>query len=275
MASFAATLEDLARGLQFGMAKAAIQIASTAAAVTFTDAGDLVGLTAHGFAVGDVVVFPTIVTTTGATVNTPYFVKTVPDANSFTVSATSGGSTLALTTNGTGTVIRARELRLRMANAATSNPDVKTTNYEGDNIIVKNYNLQSLSFELDTDAFPEGAHAAIYGLTAVTANLPDSYTNAYALYGTAAEQTGQTIGFWFETNETYTDASGVQSSKTVRYWCPVCTLTPTKAAEAKTSDKPGQFKYAVSVTDFAPTKDVRGVALPAGLTGAPVIRMTK
>lgn len=273
MASFAASLEDLARGLQFGMSKAAIQTASTAHAVTFTDSGDLVGLTAHGFSVGDVIVFPTITTTTGATVNTRYFVKTVPDANTFTISATSGGSTVTLTTDGTGTVIKAREVRLRMANQATNSPDVKTTNFEGDNTIIKAYNLQSISFDLEMDAFPEGAHAAIFGLSPVSSNLPDSYTNAYGLYGTSAEQTGKSIGFWFETAETYTDAAGLQSSKTVRYWMPLCTLTPTKTAEAKTSDKPGAFKYSVSVTDFAPTVDVSGVALP--VTGAPVIRMTK
>lgn len=273
MASFAASLEDLARGLQNGMSKAAVQIASTAVACTFTDSGDLVGVTSHGFAVNDVVSFPTVVTTTGLTVNTRYYVKTVPDANSFTVSDTVGGSTVALTTNGSGTVRKARELRLRMANAAAGTTDVKTINHEGDNTIIKSYNLQSISFDLDTDAFPEGAHAAIYGLSAVTSNLPDNYTNALGLYGTSGEQTGKTVGFWFETAETYTDSSGLQSTKTVRYWCPVCTLTPTKPAEAKTSDKPGAFRYSVSVTDFAPTVDVLGVALP--VTGAPVIRMTK
>src|SRR5436305_1236486 len=115
MSSFAASLEDLARGLALGLSKAAVQLASTAVACTFTDAGDLVGLTAHGFSVGDVVVFPSKVTTTGLTINTRYFVKTVPDANSFTISATSGGSTVALTTDGTGTVLKAREVRLRMA----------------------------------------------------------------------------------------------------------------------------------------------------------------
>ncbi len=273
MASFAASLEDLARGLQLGLSKAAIQVASTAAAVTFTDAGDLVGRTAHGFAVGDVLVFPTVVTTTGLTANTRVFVKTVPSADTLTLSATSGGSTLTLTTDGTGTVRRARELRLRMANQATNSPDIKTISWEGDNTIVKGTTLQSISFDLELDAFPEGAHAAIYGLSATSSNLPDSFTNAYGLYGTAAEQTGQTIGFWFETAETYTDSSGVTSSKVVRYWAPVATLTPTKTSEAKTADKPTAYKYTISVTDFAPTVDVAGVTLP--VTGAPIIRMTK
>lgn len=273
MAGFAATLEDLARALQQGMSKAAIQFATTARAVTFTDAGDLVGLTAHGFAVGDTVVFPTITTTTGATINTTYYVKTVPDANSFTLSATSGGSTLALTTDGTGTVREAREVRVRMANTAEGSPEVKTINYEGDNVIIPVRVMQSISFDLDSDAIPIGAHVALFELTEVTASLPDSYTSAYGLFGTAGEQTGKTIGFWFETQETYWDNSGVQSTKTVRYWMPSCTLAPNRSPGGKTADKPTAWRYSVSVTDFAPTVDVAGRALP--VTGAPVIRMTK
>ena len=273
MAGFAATLEDLARGLQSGLAKAGIQWAETTHAVTFTDSGDLVGLTAHGFSVGDEVVFPTIVTTTGLTANQTYYVKTVPSADTFTISATSGGSTQTFTTDGTGTVLRVREARLRYANQAGGNTDVKTINYEGDNVIVPNRIMQSITFDLDSDAIPIGLHTALFGLAEVVSNLPDSYTSAYGLFGTAGEQTGKTIGFWFETQWTYTNSSGVQSTKTVRYWMPVCTLTPNKPPEAKTSDKPGAWRYSVSVTDFAPTVDVAGRTLP--VTGAPVIVMTK
>lgn len=273
MAGFAAALEDLARGIQQGLSKAAIQWATTAQAVTFTDSGDLVGLTAHGLAVGQEVVFPTITTTTGISTGTTYFVKTVPDANSFTMSATSGGSTQTFTTDGTGTMVHPREARVRMANQAGGNPEIKTINYEGDNIIIPSRIMQSISFDLDADAIPIGLHVALFQLSETTLNLPDSYTSAYGLFGTAAEQTGKSIGFWFETQETYTDSSGVQSTKTVRYWCPVCTLTPNRAPEAKTADKPTAWRYSVTVTDFAPTVDVAGRALP--VTGAPVIRLTK
>jgi len=75
----------------------------SAVAVTFTDVGDLVGLVAHGFAANQRVVFNTVVTTTGVSVNTVYFVVN-PTADAFQVAATVAGSALALTTNGTGTV---------------------------------------------------------------------------------------------------------------------------------------------------------------------------
>lgn len=273
MAGFAASLEDLRRALQLGMSKAAIQWADTARAVTFTDSGDLVGLTAHGYSVGDVVVFPSKVGTTGFTINTTYYIKTVPDANSFTFAATPGGSTVALTTDGTGTVIRAREAQVRVPNQAGGNTDVKTVNYEGGNQIIPVKIMQSISFDLDSDAIPLGLHVALFGLSEVTANLPDSYTSAYGLYGTAAEQTGKSVGFWFETGWTNTDAAGLQSSQTARIWTPNALLTPNRPPEAKTADKPTAWRYSVSVTDFAPLVDVAGRALP--VTGAPVIIMTK
>jgi len=74
-----------------------------APSVTFTDAGDLVTTpTAHGLAVGDSVKVASVTTTTGITANTTYYVKSVPSATTFTLSATSGGSTLALTSDGSG-----------------------------------------------------------------------------------------------------------------------------------------------------------------------------
>jgi len=76
---------------------------TTAIAVTMTDVGDTVNLTAHGLSNGDEVSFATIVTTTGIVINTIYFVVGAT-ANTFQVSLTSGGAAIALTTNGSGTV---------------------------------------------------------------------------------------------------------------------------------------------------------------------------
>ena len=74
-------------------------------AVTFTDAGDLVTLTAHGLVIGDPVGFTVITSTTGISTNTTYYVQSVPSADTFTLSATRGGSLLPLTTNGSGTLV--------------------------------------------------------------------------------------------------------------------------------------------------------------------------
>lgn len=73
------------------------------AAVTFTDTGDLVTLANHGLSNGDVVSFATVVTTTGVTASTSYFVISAT-TNTFQISTTSGGSAVAMTTDGTGTI---------------------------------------------------------------------------------------------------------------------------------------------------------------------------
>ena len=76
---------------------------TTAIAVTLTDAGDTVNLTAHGLANGDEVSFATIVTTTGIVINKIYFVVNQA-ANTFQVALTAGGAAIALTTDGSGTL---------------------------------------------------------------------------------------------------------------------------------------------------------------------------
>lgn len=75
------------------------------ASVTFTDTGDTVGLTGNQFQNGDAVYFSAITSTTGISTNTIYYVVNRAAAT-FQVSATYGGTALALTTNGTGTVVR-------------------------------------------------------------------------------------------------------------------------------------------------------------------------
>jgi hypothetical protein len=77
---------------------------SDAVAVTFTDGGDLVSRTAHGLANGTEVSFAAIVTTTGVAVYTRYYVVSQATDN-FQVSLTLGGSPIALTTDGSGTLL--------------------------------------------------------------------------------------------------------------------------------------------------------------------------
>jgi surface protein len=73
---------------------------TTARAVTFTDAGDLVNLASHGLSNGDEVSFATIVTTTGIVTNRIYYVVNAA-AGTFQVAATLGGPALPITTTGT------------------------------------------------------------------------------------------------------------------------------------------------------------------------------
>lgn len=79
-------------------------LAGTNKPVTFTDSTDTVGLTAHGFANGTPISFASIVTTTGITENTTYYVVNAT-TNDFQVAATVGGFALPLTSDGTGTIL--------------------------------------------------------------------------------------------------------------------------------------------------------------------------
>lgn len=72
--------------------------------VTFTDSTDKVGLTAQPYSNSDVVRFYNIASTTGITDATPYYVVNA-GTNDFQVALTPGGSALALTTDGTGTML--------------------------------------------------------------------------------------------------------------------------------------------------------------------------
>jgi len=66
----------------------------TASTALFTSATD------HTLAVGDRVILGAITSTTGVTAGTVYYVRTVPTSKTLTLSATSGGAALTLTTDG-------------------------------------------------------------------------------------------------------------------------------------------------------------------------------
>lgn len=71
--------------------------------VTFTASTDLVTFSsAHGLVVNDQIQFSDVTTVVGVLAKTTYYVKTVPSSTTLTLSATLGGSTLDITTDGTG-----------------------------------------------------------------------------------------------------------------------------------------------------------------------------
>lgn len=76
---------------------------SSAIAVSFHDTGDTVTLNSHGLQNGTVVSFATVVTTTGISTSTNYYVIGAT-TNTFQVSSTFGGTALTLTNDGSGTM---------------------------------------------------------------------------------------------------------------------------------------------------------------------------
>ena len=74
------------------------------APITFTDTGDLVNRTAHDYDNGDKVQFYNIINTTGIVTGQTYYVINKTD-NNFQISETLDGSALALTTDGSATLL--------------------------------------------------------------------------------------------------------------------------------------------------------------------------
>jgi TP901-1 family phage major tail protein len=104
---------------------------ATGAAVTFTDTGDLVTLNNHGLIAGQIVRFATVVTTTGISANTTYYVV-APTANTFQVAAIEGGVALALTSDGTGTMNEAFQTiaGLRTTSLSINSEEIDITNQD-------------------------------------------------------------------------------------------------------------------------------------------------
>lgn len=80
------------------------QLNPTTQAVTFQDTGDTVTLNSHGLSNGTPVSFTSITSTTEITANTVYYVIGAT-TNTFQLASTVGGSALALTTNGSGSML--------------------------------------------------------------------------------------------------------------------------------------------------------------------------
>lgn len=98
----------------------AAALANTDAPVTLTDVGDLIGRTAHGYTNGMAVQFYNIVTTTGLAAGQTYYVINAT-ANDFQVSATVGGSAVALTNNGSATLLQYKQTLITVTPQAGQN----------------------------------------------------------------------------------------------------------------------------------------------------------
>lgn len=244
----------------FGLATAKFGIASTSQACTFTDSGDLVTDNAHGLSNGAIVVFQTIVTTTGITAFVRYYVISAT-TNTFQVSATYGGSAVTLTTDGSGTYKAITYYNVYLPNKWSLTNKEKTFTYAGGNEEIENTTVLGYSGELDVDCMPLATHMALFGLSANTTALPDGYTSM-VYGGTLTERTGVTAELYLEGSAKRVDATtGVTSDVTVRRTWWVVTVSGVTQGGMTTGDKDEITKYRVTASKTA--VDVAGGALPA------------
>lgn len=105
-----------------------IKFASESKAVTFTDTGDTVNLANHGLSAGTPIWFSSITSTTGITINTLYYVAPSPLTGTFQIATSVGGSPIALTTNGSGTLRYQIENKFEYTNTSATWPSASTSN---------------------------------------------------------------------------------------------------------------------------------------------------
>jgi hypothetical protein len=250
----------------FGLLDAKALKATGSTACTFTDTGDLVTASAHGLSNGYMVSFLTIVTTTGVSIATRYYVIGAT-TNTFQVATTVAGSAVALTTDGTGTYNAVKEYDIYLASEAAFEIKSQTFTYAGDDTQIENEQVLGYTVNLSADALQEAVKAALFGLTAITSALPVTTpagtANTSMLYGgTVTERGGVTCGLYFAGTATRVDAStGIETSVYVTRYFWVGKISGVKPAGNKTGDKSDveSYKFTASKTSV----DLVGTALPA------------
>jgi hypothetical protein len=250
----------------FGLLDAKALKATGSTACTLTDSGDLVTSAAHGLSNGYMLSFLTIVTTTGISVSTRYYVISAT-TNTFQVATTVGGSAVALTTDGSGTFNAIKEYDIYLANEAQIDPKTKTLTWAGDDTEYETDQVLGYSVTLNADALQEATKAALFSLTAITTALPTTSPAATAntsmLYGgTVTERSGAVCGLYFTGTATRVDAStGIETNVYVTRYFWVGRISGVKPAGNKTGDKSDVegYKFTASKT----TVDLVGTALPA------------
>lgn len=250
----------------FGLLDAKALKATTATACTFTDTGDLITASAHGLSNGWMFALQTIVTTTGVSVLTRYYVVGAT-TNTFQAAATTGGSAIALTTDGTGTYIAAKEYDIYLANEAAIDTKSKAFTFAGDDTENENEYVLGYSVTISADAMQEALAQGLFGLTAITTGLPmtspAAVANTTMLYrGTVTERAGVVGGiYWTGTATRVDSATGARTSVYVTRYFWVGRYSGVKPAGNKTGDKSDVEAW--KFTAAKSSVDLCGAALPA------------
>ncbi len=250
----------------FGLLDTKILKASTAAANTFTDAGDLVTASAHGLSNGWMISFATVVTTTGVSTATRYYVIGAT-TNTFQIATTVGGSAVVLSTDGSGTWVAVKEYDVYLGNEIAIDNKSNTFTYAGDDTQNENEQVLGYSITISADAIQQAVVEALFGLTAITSGLPVTtpagIANTRMIYrGTVTERAGTVAGLYYATTATRVDSvTGARTNVYLTRYVWVGRISGVKPTGSKTGDKADVETY--KLTAAKTSVDLMGVALPA------------
>lgn len=248
--------------LAYEFIRAIVQLAT--AALTATSATNtLTTSTDHELAVGDTVVFSNVNGLVTIAVSTRYFVVAVGSATTLQISATPGGSPIAVGT-GSGLIFRGmREISIAWPNQGSTESQNTDYTWEGGGDRKTLSLLRELRLNFSSAAIPAGAHAEIFGKTAITGSLPGGMTNVKG-YGGGNDKGGVSCGIRLEGYAIKND-NGVETTVDYARWFPSGQLTFTNPATQQTGQAAGTTGYSFSATRTA--TDLIGGAIAGASTG--------
>lgn len=212
----------------------------------------------HNLAVGDAVAPIALGGLSSIALLTRYFVVATPGSTTLKVSATYGGSPIALGSGVDVTFVPLVETRFYLANKATFNASTATKTWEGDDIKIEQESINGLKVLLEFDAVNVSAHAAAFAHTGVGVTLPGGIKNAFGVGG-GNDVGGASCGIRLE-SDAIKVVNGVESAVTFFRWLPMATLSLTKPGDFQTSQKMGTTQYSATI---ARTKvDLFGASIP-------------
>lgn len=218
---------------------------------------------AHGLAVGDTVYVTALGGGSGVALLTRYFVVNVGSATTLKLSATRGGSAIALGTTTDMKIVPLVETAFALPQKATASPENDDITWEGGDQKIKQTIMSGMSVPLDLDAVQAGAHATLFGKAAITGSLPGGLASAIG-YGGGSDKSGVTCGLRLE-GPAWKNTDGVETAVTFARWFPQGGLSFTKPSEFNTSAKAGQTGY--SFTPIRTAVDLGGDAIEGASSG--------
>lgn len=197
--------------------------------------------TAHGLVNGEVVSLDTIVTLTGVTPLTRYYVVGA-STNDFQLALTPGGTAIAIGNAGSANIRSFLDVELFYPNQATAEPATTSYEWKGGGKTINLDTLSGLKLSIDSRSVPSYAHSAIFAKDEITMSGADNVIG----FGGGLDKTGVTVGMLIYRNAKKM-VNGAEVAVVTRFYeYPTGTLTLRTPPGVTTGDVGGMLGYSFS-----------------------------
>jgi hypothetical protein len=252
-----ANLSSQVEYLEYDFHEAYLGVAGTAIAGTGAATNKLTA-TAHGLLNGQIVSVASIVTLANLAVNTQYYVvnKTADDLQ---LSATPGGSAIAIGNSGTCNILWTKRYRLYFPNKITPNVDKNTYEWKGGGRSVKLEQLAAMVLNLDTASVPEYVRSNIFSKASLTWSDAGLTATNVTGWGGGNEKSGVSTELHLKCYAKKI-VSGSEIGIVTRFYnYPVGTLTPVAPRGPESGAVGAQPQFSFSATPGA--ADINGATI--------------